>query len=72
MYKRQVLYAEGQEWLHKKHIMGRACGYLPKVGIVTIIMNDYPYVKYLVIGVLAILVRFRPLFMRRRSLVAAS
>jgi signal peptidase len=52
----KVLYAEGQDWLHKKHIMGRACGYLPKVGIVTIIMNDYPYVKYLVIGVLAILV----------------
>ena len=25
--------------------MGRAVGYLPHVGRVTIIMNDYPYVK---------------------------
>ena len=30
--------------------------YLPYVGMVTIIMNDYPYVKYLVIGVLALFV----------------
>ncbi len=41
----QVLYAEGQEWLNREHIMGRAVGYLPHVGRVTIIMNDYPYVK---------------------------
>ena len=41
----QVLYAQGQDWLHREHIMGRAVGYLPHVGRVTIIMNDYPYVK---------------------------
>ena len=41
----KVLYAEGQSWLHREHIMGRAVGYLPHVGRVTIIMNDYPYVK---------------------------
>ncbi len=40
-----MLYAEGQEWLNREHIMGRAVGYLPHVGRVTIIMNDYPYVK---------------------------
>eukprot|EP00232_Nephroselmis_pyriformis_P029099 CAMPEP_0182868646 /NCGR_PEP_ID=MMETSP0034_2-20130328/9447_1 /TAXON_ID=156128 /ORGANISM="Nephroselmis pyriformis, Strain CCMP717" /LENGTH=177 /DNA_ID=CAMNT_0025001063 /DNA_START=58 /DNA_END=587 /DNA_ORIENTATION=- len=52
----RVLYAPGQQWLHKEHIMGRAQGYLPYVGMVTIIMNDYPYVKYALIGVLGLLV----------------
>jgi len=52
----KVLYAQGQEWLNKRHIMGRAVGFLPYVGMVTIVMNDYPYVKYLLIVVLGILV----------------
>ena len=25
----KVLYAPGQDWLHREHIMGRAVGYLP-------------------------------------------
>ena len=33
-----------------------ACRYLPKVGMATIIMNDYPYVKYALIGLLGLLV----------------
>jgi len=52
----KVLYAQGQEWLNNKHIMGRAVGYMPTVGMVTIIMNDYPYVKYMLISVLGLLV----------------
>ena len=36
--------------------MGRSTGYLPHVGMVTIIMNDYPLVKFLLIGVLGLLV----------------
>lgn len=52
----KVLYAQGQEWLNKRHIMGLAVGFLPYVGMVTIVMNDYPYVKYLLIVVLGILV----------------
>ena len=52
----QVLYAAGQDWLNRQHIMGRAVGYLPHVGRVTIIMNDYPYIKYLLIAVLGMLV----------------
>ena len=31
-------------------------GYLPYVGMVTIIMNDYPYLKYALIGLLGIFV----------------
>jgi hypothetical protein len=30
--------------------------YLPLIGQATIIMNDYPYVKYLLIGILGIFV----------------
>eukprot|EP00878_Enallax_costatus_P003570 GHUV01003784.1.p1 GENE.GHUV01003784.1~~GHUV01003784.1.p1 ORF type:complete len:185 (+),score=27.08 GHUV01003784.1:275-829(+) len=52
----RLLYARGQEWLHMKHIMGRAIGYLPYMGMVTIIMNDYPMLKYGLIAVLGLLV----------------
>eukprot|EP01091_Cochliopodium_minus_P013998 TRINITY_DN4659_c0_g1_i1.p1 TRINITY_DN4659_c0_g1~~TRINITY_DN4659_c0_g1_i1.p1 ORF type:complete len:181 (-),score=25.52 TRINITY_DN4659_c0_g1_i1:55-597(-) len=48
------LYNPGQDWLEARHILGRAYGHLPFVGIVTIIMNDYPYVKYAVIAALAL------------------
>jgi len=30
--------------------------YLPYIGMVTIVMNDYPWVKYLLIGVLGLFV----------------
>lgn len=30
--------------------------YLPQVGMVTIVMNDYPYLKYALIGILGLLV----------------
>jgi len=39
------LYNTGQKWLNKEHVIGRARGYLPYVGMVTIIMNDYPMFK---------------------------
>ncbi|VDN13304.1 unnamed protein product [Dibothriocephalus latus] len=39
------LYASGQDWLERKHVMGRAKGFLPYIGMVTIIMNDYPKFK---------------------------
>eukprot|EP00669_Euglena_mutabilis_P007276 TRINITY_DN2615_c0_g1_i2.p1 TRINITY_DN2615_c0_g1~~TRINITY_DN2615_c0_g1_i2.p1 ORF type:complete len:202 (-),score=89.55 TRINITY_DN2615_c0_g1_i2:182-745(-) len=52
----RALYAQGQLWLERRHILGRAKGYLPYVGMVTIVMNDYPYVKYLLISFLGLLV----------------
>lgn len=39
------LYAPGQLWLTKSDMVGRAKGLLPYVGMVTIIMNDYPNFK---------------------------
>eukprot|EP01089_Gocevia_fonbrunei_P012029 TRINITY_DN2735_c0_g1_i3.p1 TRINITY_DN2735_c0_g1~~TRINITY_DN2735_c0_g1_i3.p1 ORF type:complete len:125 (-),score=16.36 TRINITY_DN2735_c0_g1_i3:44-418(-) len=50
------LYPPGQLWLKREHVMGRAKGFLPYVGMVTILMNDYPYLKFLLIGVLGIFV----------------
>lgn len=50
------LYAPGQLWLSKKDIVGRARGFLPYVGMITIYMNEYPNFKYAILGVLAVYV----------------
>ncbi|CAH8354532.1 unnamed protein product [Eruca vesicaria subsp. sativa] len=50
------LYADGQMWLNRHHIMGRAVGFLPYVGWVTIIMSEKPIIKYILIGALGLLV----------------
>lgn len=39
------LYAPGQFWLTKQDVVGRARGFLPYVGMVTILMNEYPKFK---------------------------
>ncbi|KAL6784694.1 SPC18 [Auxenochlorella protothecoides x Auxenochlorella symbiontica] len=50
------LYPRGVRWLGRHHIMGRVIGYLPYIGQVTIIMNDYPIVKVLLIAALGLFV----------------
>jgi len=50
------LYAPGQLWLEHKDIVGRAKGFVPYVGYVTILFNDYPKLKYAVLGVLGLFV----------------
>ncbi|KAL8458036.1 hypothetical protein ACS0TY_035784 [Phlomoides rotata] len=50
------LYAPGQRWLQRQHIMGRAVGFLPYVGWATIIMTENPLIKYILIGALGLLV----------------
>ncbi|EYU21625.1 hypothetical protein ABFS83_09G089400 [Erythranthe nasuta] len=49
------LYAPGQFWLKRHHIMGRAVGFLPYVGWATIIMTEKPVIKYILIGALGFL-----------------
>lgn len=44
------LYAPGQLWLKREDILGRAKGTLRYLGMVTIILNDYPVLKYVLIG----------------------
>eukprot|EP00128_Syssomonas_multiformis_P001780 Colp12_sorted_trinity150504_noHs@13949 len=50
------LYARGQLWLERDDIVGRARGFVPYVGIVTIIMNDYPWLKAVLLAGLGIFV----------------
>ncbi|KAJ8880141.1 hypothetical protein PR048_016604 [Dryococelus australis] len=50
------LYAPGQLWLTKKDVVGRARGFLPYVGMVTIYMNEYPKFKYAVLACLGMYV----------------
>merc|ERR1712226_883306 len=44
------LYAHRQLFIGRKEVMGRAQGFLPYVGMITIWLNDYPSLKYLLIG----------------------
>jgi len=51
----RALYNRGQLWIEPKDIVGRAKGMAPYVGMVTIIMNDYPKIKWAVLAVLTAL-----------------
>ena len=50
------LYAPGQQWLQREDILGRAKGTLRYLGMVTIYLNDYPLLKYVLIGMMGLLV----------------
>ena len=50
------LYSPGQQWLKREDILGRARGTLRYLGMVTIILNDYPLVKYVLIGIMGLFV----------------
>ncbi|KZT28249.1 signal peptidase complex catalytic subunit SEC11 [Neolentinus lepideus HHB14362 ss-1] len=44
----------GLDWLERRHVVGKVRGFLPYVGYVTIAMNDFPKLKYLILGVLGL------------------
>ncbi|KAL4420732.1 hypothetical protein ABPG75_010388 [Micractinium tetrahymenae] len=50
------LYPKGQPWLNTGHIMGKVVGFLPHIGGATIVMNDYPWLKYALIAALGMAV----------------
>ncbi len=50
------LYEDKQLWLNKRHIVGRIRGYLPYIGILTILLNDYPYLKWAVLAIMGLMV----------------
>jgi len=50
------LYAPGQKWLKREDILGRARGTLRYLGMVTIILNDHPMLKVLLIGIMGLFV----------------
>ncbi|KAL8281148.1 hypothetical protein RQP46_006506 [Phenoliferia psychrophenolica] len=48
----------GVRHLQRTHIVGKVQGYVPYVGYVTIMMNDYPKIKYALLGILGISMLF--------------
>jgi len=50
------LYAPGQMWLQREDVLGRARGAVPYIGMVTIILNDYPMLKYALVGIMGLFV----------------
>lgn len=46
------LYPRNVFWLNKKHIIGKIRAYCPYVGYLTIVINDYPILKYSLIGMM--------------------
>ena len=55
-YDDRGIYAKSQSFVQPADVMGSVVAYLPYVGMVTIIMNDYPLVKFGLIGFLGLLV----------------
>lgn len=50
------LYAPGQLWLQREDIMGKTVGTLRYIGMVTIALNDYPILKYVLVGLMGLFV----------------
>ncbi|EKM78480.1 hypothetical protein AGABI1DRAFT_121544 [Agaricus bisporus var. burnettii JB137-S8] len=46
---------QGLQWLERKHIVGKVRGFLPYIGYVTIAMNDFPQLKFALLGGLGLL-----------------
>ena len=50
----RTLYAPGQMWLEREDIVGKAVGVLRHVGMVTIMLNEYPPLKYAIVGLMGL------------------
>lgn len=42
------------KWLERQHVVGKVRGFLPYVGYVTIAMNDFPQIKYALLGLMGL------------------
>ncbi|KAM3136143.1 hypothetical protein pb186bvf_011765 [Paramecium bursaria] len=52
----RALYPKGQMWLQRSEVMGKIEAVLPYVGYITILLNDYPQLKYLMIALMSLFV----------------
>lgn len=52
----RALYPGMQTWIHKSDLLGFIEAYCPYIGYVTIMMNDYPMLKYSVLLILGLTV----------------
>jgi len=50
------LYNEGQLWLKRDAMLGRAVGFLPYAGYATILLNENQAVKFLVVALMGVFV----------------
>merc|ERR1712161_100410 len=50
------LYAPGQLWLDREDVLGKVVGTLRYVGMVTVALNDYPVLKYVLVGMMGLFV----------------
>lgn len=50
------LYAQGQDYLARKDIIGSVVGYIPFVGYVTIMLAEHPWLKTVMLGIMGLLV----------------
>ncbi len=50
------LYALNQLWLKRSEVIGKAVACVPYVGMVTILLNDYPPLKYVLISLMGLFV----------------
>ncbi|KAJ9117785.1 Signal peptidase complex catalytic subunit [Naganishia adeliensis] len=50
-----ALYAKGMQWVEREHVVGKVRGFLPYVGYLTIALNDFPQLKYALLGGLGLL-----------------
>ncbi|KAI9243482.1 MGC131207 protein-like protein [Phascolomyces articulosus] len=50
------LYDYKQMWIHREHVVGKVKGFVPYVGMLTILMNDYPWLKFALLGVIGLFV----------------
>eukprot|EP00796_Vickermania_ingenoplastis_P011365 gene11365-7871_t len=46
------LYPPGVEWVEEENIIGKAFAYIPRIGYLTLIMAELPFVRYLSIGLI--------------------
>ena len=54
----RALYPNRQVWIHQQDLLGFIEAYCPYIGYVTILMNDYPLLKFALLGVLGLSVFF--------------
>ncbi|KAF6814320.1 Signal peptidase complex catalytic subunit SEC11-like protein 1 [Colletotrichum musicola] len=50
------LYARGQDFLARKHIIGSVVAYIPFVGYVTILLSEHPWLKTVMLGIMGLVV----------------
>ncbi|ORX53991.1 signal peptidase I [Hesseltinella vesiculosa] len=48
------LYDYQQMWIHQDHVVGKVRGFVPYVGMVTIMMSEFPWLKYALLAVLGL------------------